>query len=151
MVAEALLVGMFALADIRVIDGDSLVVNGVETRIWGIDAPEYRQQCVYERRETQCGEMAAQVMRVLVTGRDVKCRKVDADRGRAVSVCSVEGYDLGGYMVRLGWALDYTYHTKGYYKHLENAAKAERRGIWAMKFLNPREWRVQKKLNTPRP
>ena len=29
----------------KIIDGDSLIVNGQEIRLLGIDAPEYRQEC----------------------------------------------------------------------------------------------------------
>ena len=45
---------------VRVIDGDSLTVDGVEVRLFGIDAPEYYQTCTRENGPWNCGIDAAQ-------------------------------------------------------------------------------------------
>ena len=41
----ALMAAIATRAETRVIDGDTLRVDGVDMRLWGIDAPERRQTC----------------------------------------------------------------------------------------------------------
>ena len=51
-----------ALADVtgpaRVIDGDTLEVQGERIRLHGIDAPEIRQLCRLDGKPWQCGKEA---------------------------------------------------------------------------------------------
>ena len=93
----------------RVIDGDTLEVDGERIRIHGIDAPETRQLCSTGMDRTACGKQATSVMRDLIAGQPVRCEHRDVDRfGRIVAVCfNAEGRDLGKEMVRTGWALAY--------------------------------------------
>ena len=61
----------------KIIDGDSLEVAGERIRLFGIDAPEARQQC----RDTTgqdyaCGRDAARVLTALIGGRPVSCTPV---------------------------------------------------------------------------
>ena len=42
----------------RVIDGDTLDVDGVRIRLHGVDAPESRQSCIAAERRWPCGERA---------------------------------------------------------------------------------------------
>jgi endonuclease YncB( thermonuclease family) len=123
----------------RIIDGDSLVVAGVEIRLSGIDAPEYRQLCFRRGRPWACGVDATRVLRTLIANRPVACRSHEQDRyGRTVASCSVAGTDLGAAMVAGGHAVAY-----GAYQLEERAARNAGRGIWSSRFEPPAQWRAK--------
>src|SRR4030081_376600 len=77
---------------VRVIDGDTLDMDGVRIRLWGIDAPEMRQTCQgKDGQNYECGRDSAAVMRELTRDRRVECESRDRDRyGRVVAVCRTE-------------------------------------------------------------
>jgi endonuclease YncB( thermonuclease family) len=123
----------------RIIDGDSIVVAGVEIRLYGIDAPEYRQYCFRRGRPWACGVEATRTLRALIANRPVACRAREQDRyGRTVAVCSVGGADLGAAMVAGGHAVAY-----GAYDGEERTAREARRGIWSSSFDRPAAWRAK--------
>jgi endonuclease YncB( thermonuclease family) len=123
----------------RVIDGDSIVVAGIEIRIYGIDAPEYRQTCSKSGRLWACGIAATEMMRSLVAGREIRCRPREQDRyGRTVAICYAGGLDLGAAMVKGGHAVAY-----GAYEADERDARDARRGIWSSSFEPPAAWRAR--------
>ncbi len=123
----------------QIIDGDSLVVAGVEIRLYGIDAPEYRQPCFRRGRPWRCGIDATRTLRALIAGREVACRSREEDRyGRTVATCSVAGSDLGAAMVAGGHAVAY-----GAYQGEERAARNAGRGIWSSRFEPPAAWRAK--------
>lgn len=125
-----------------IIDGDSFRLGKDEIRLNGIDAPEYRQTCRDEDgREWTCGRSAADALRRLVSGREVACTGLDADRyGRLVARCTAGGIELNAEMVRLGWAIAYTRHSNAY-RDEESEARRDRRGIWRGTFDLPEDWR----------
>ena len=100
-----------------VIDGDTLEIHGTRIRIFGIDAPESDQLCRNEESEFyRCGQKASNALFDFIARRPVECIEVDRDRyGRAVSVCTVAGIDLAGWMVGNGHALDWPKYSKGNY------------------------------------
>jgi endonuclease YncB( thermonuclease family) len=123
----------------QVIDGDSLVVAGVEIRLYGIDAPEYRQPCFRRGRPWRCGIDATRTLRAMIAGRPVACRSREEDRyGRTVATCSVDGRDLGAAMVAGGHAIAY-----GAYQREERAARNAGHGIWSARFETPAAWRAK--------
>lgn len=73
----------------RVIDGNTIVVDDVHLRIFGIDAPESRQTCVAsDGHDYFCGRVAASALAEKIAGRPVTCRPRTTDRyGRTVAVC----------------------------------------------------------------
>lgn len=131
----------------RIIDGDTLDVNGVRVRLWGIDAPEARQTCLdASGRSWACGERATEALRRIVGSETVECRRKDADRyGRMVAICacsvSMTGLSVNVIMVLDGWAVDYARYSRGFYAVDEKAARERRAGIWAGTFDLPEEWR----------
>lgn len=127
----------------RVVDGDSLDVAGERIRLYGIDAPEYRQSCNdLAGRPYACGRDASRALAALIAGRQVACTRVDHDRyGRDVAICMVDGRDLGEVMVRAGHAVDYAQHSRGRYAAAEREARAAKRGMWAGSFEDPAAWR----------
>jgi endonuclease YncB( thermonuclease family) len=87
-------------------DGDSLMVGSREVRLFGIDAPEFEQQCKRAGQSWACGSEARERLSQLATGRDVRCVSVETDQyGRFLSRCSAGGTDLNRAMVASGYAV----------------------------------------------
>ena len=134
-----------ALADVngpaRVIDGDSLEIQGERIRLHGIDAPESRQLCRLNGKPWQCGKDAANALADKIARRPVTCKDLGRDRyKRIIARCTVAGEDMGAWMVQQGWALAYRRYSLDY-TDMEADAQAARRGIWAGEFVKPWEWR----------
>src|SRR5581483_11321448 len=92
-----------------VIDGDTLEMHGVRSRLWGINAPESSQLCRGDDSlQYLCGAQAANDLDAFIAHRAVKCVPVSLDPyGRTVATCSVAGRDLSEWLVRNGLALDW--------------------------------------------
>ena len=138
------------LADVtgpaRVIDGDTLEVQGERIRLHGIDAPESRQFCRLNGKPWQCGKDAANALAEKIARRPVTCEDLGRDRyDRIIARCTVAGEDLEKWMVSQGLALAYRRYSLDYV-HEETDARAARRGIWAGEFVEPWEWRRGKRL-----
>jgi len=124
--------------DFFVRDGDSFVYGGHEIRLWGIDAPEYRQTCYQDAKSLPCGKYARQRLENLLKDEELNCERVNTDRyKRTVARCYVRGEDIAALMVRSGFAFDYTRYSRGAYSAQQKAAKSERRGLWNMNFEMP--------------
>lgn len=132
---------------VHVVDGDSLRKGDTDIRLYGIDAPEYRQSCNDKHdAEYPCGKQSANALRGLVQGHEVSCTSIETDRyGRAVSVCKIGNLEINGEMVRLGWAVAYSRHSLSYV-HLEAEARKAKRGIWAGTFEMPEAYRARQRL-----
>ena len=132
---------------VHVVDGDSLRKGETDIRLYGIDAPEYRQSCKDKHNaEYACGKQSANALRELVQGKEVSCTSIETDRyGRAVSVCKFGDMDINGEMVRLGWAVAYSRHSLSYVR-AEAEAKRAKRGIWAGSFESPEAYRARQRL-----
>lgn len=114
-----------------VIDGDTLVLlpdapagPPIRLRLRGIDAPEICQSGGVEARD-------AIAQRVL--GRRVRASgTIDDDYGRRLATVSVDGEDLGAWMVAQGHAWSARYRGRpGPYAREEREARAARRGVFA--------------------
>ncbi|WP_408869868.1 thermonuclease family protein [Elioraea rosea] len=129
-----------------VIDGDTLEIDGIVIRLHAIDAPELRQTCISSGgRRWPCGEHAAEVLYQRARQRIVHCQPMGRDRNRRVMArCSLDGIDLGGWMVREGWAIAYRRFGHDYISE-EAEAQSARRGIWAGRFDPPWDWRRGKR------
>lgn len=131
-----------AAGDVRVVDGDGLRAGDERVRLWGIDAPELRQDCTRDGERYPCGKVAAVVLEGLIGGDPVACIEVDRDRyGRTVARCEVGGVDLAGLMVTTGWAVDYERYSGGHYAGHMMAARMAGRGLWGGAFSMPWDWR----------
>jgi hypothetical protein len=83
-------------------DGDTLRLDGVRVRLWGMDAPELGAMCLRGEHTYDGGAAAREALAGLVGGRAVECAQVGHERSynRIVARCSVDGLDLSGAMVR---------------------------------------------------
>ena len=115
----------------RVVDGDTLDVDGVRVRLEGIDAPEKAQRCARRGGGTwRCGRAATRALRRLVAGRTVRCADLGRGRyGRMLGLCHVGALEVNGEMVRRGLAWAFVKYSRRY-KALEEAIRSSGRGIW---------------------
>jgi len=127
-----------------VIDGDTLEIHGARIRLWGIDAPESSQLCRGEDSlQYRCGAKAANDLDAFIAGRPVNCLPISLDRyGRTVATCSVGGADLGDWLVRNGFALDWPQYSKRKYDDAQREAEHAGRGMWAGSYVKPWLYRV---------
>jgi len=144
-IAIALLAVPALAQDIRVINGDTFVLDGEIIRLWGIDAPELDQTCTAEDgREVEFGLIAAQTLAELLTSLNV-CETMDTEQdGRTVAWCALDdGTDVAGQMVADGLAWDWLEYSGGHYRSAEVIAYRNQLGHWQFDCLPPWEWRRQ--------
>lgn len=123
-------------------DGDTIKLHGATYRIYGIDAPEMKQDCP---DGWPAGRLAATHLQSLIAGRSVTCQAKDRDRyGRTVAVCFGGGIDLGERMVQDGFAWAFTQYSQDYVGQ-ERQARADRRGVHAHGCAAAWEWRAAQK------
>ena len=59
IIVALMLTGTVALADnFKVVDGDTIVLNGEKIRFSGIDTPELKQTCMNGDKKVFCGKLA---------------------------------------------------------------------------------------------
>lgn len=132
-------------SDLFIRDGDSFAMNGKELRLWGIDAPEYRQYCLKDDQSVPCGKYARQRLENLISGKELECERITTDRyQRTIARCTIEGEDVAALMVRAGFAFDYPRYSNGAYSEQQKAAKDEHRGLWSMEFEFPWHYKRRK-------
>lgn len=115
----------------RVIDGQTLELNGQRLRLEGIDAPPPGTRCRLRGNERDCGHISATALMDLVAGVEITCRlrTSTAPDGARYARCEADGYDLSEGMVYAGWAqADLAQMDR--YAGLEAAARVARRGMW---------------------
>ncbi|WP_026234508.1 thermonuclease family protein [Calidithermus timidus] len=136
--AQSILVGRSS-----VIDGDTLEIQGVRIRLWGVDSVESSQTCLDAAgKPWPCGRRAAFALADFLGQRTVHCEQKDTDRyGRMVAVCSVGGTEVNRWLVEQGWAMAYTRYGGAVYLDSQRQAQAARRGIWQGSFEPPWEYR----------
>ena len=122
----------------RVVDGDTIAIQGQRIRLHGINAPESDQTCSEQGRAYACGQVATQAMREAIGNRPVTCQGRERDHyGRLVAVChNAWGEDLSRRMVDEGWATAYRRYSHDYVS-AESRAKRLGLGVWAGEFQDP--------------
>lgn len=144
----------------RVIDGDTIEVNGEKIRLLCIDTPEssYRGKTQYcLDNETDCGNLAKKTLKEMIGKNEVWCEYEKKDMyGRILGVCQEYSYwntypYWGTYnysMIHAGYAWFYPggKECKPYKEAFEEAVKEER-GLFDEDiggFKEPKLWRKTK-------
>ena len=143
-----------ALAEVtgppKVVDGDTVEVQGTVIRLYGIDAPEFGQTCRIGEHAYDCGRIARTALLDLTAGVTVSCKLApaspeDSDADGRIGRCSADGYDLSEGMAYTGWALASRTVSERYVA-FEERARAAGRGLWKGQFVAPWDWREGARL-----
>ena len=131
-----------ASSSLKIIDGDTIILNSEKIRFYGIDTPEIKQTCTDNYGHTySCGIRAKLELEKIIGSRKVSCIKKTKDRyKRSISICYVDRNDINSLMVKKGWALAYRKYSKKYVKD-EFFAKSNKAGMWSGDFIAPWKWR----------
>ena len=127
--------------ELRVVDGDTIHLNGEKIRFTGIDTPELKQTCIKEGFIDQCGVTAKEILIVKIGDNKVECISEGKDRyKRTLAECFVNDESLSSYLVRSGYAFAYRRYSKKFVPD-EDYAKDNKIGMWSMKFQYPWDYR----------
>ena len=120
----------------RVTDAGTLIVDGYEVALAGIDVPTFDRVCRRSLRPVRCGPTAVLILDDLVSG-FVRCAPVGR-RGSGIieAQCTVaarrmldDRIDLAAELLRQGWAFARE-DAPGSYRSLERLARTRGIGIW---------------------
>ena len=126
---------------LRVVDGDTIVLNGEKIRFSGIDTPELKQTCMKDNEKIFCGETAKILLIKKIGNKTPECISEGKDAyKRTLAECFVNGESLSSYLVRSGYAFAYRKYSKKFIKD-EEFAKENKLGMWSMKFQYPWDFR----------
>ncbi len=124
----------------HVTDGDTLWVRPagdrppVQVRMQGLDAPEICQAFGTQARDALAARVLHRTVRVSTRARD--------KYQRSVGSVSLEGQDVGAWLVQRGYAWSTRYRGRaGPYAHEEAQARQGRVGLWAAGAVEPRVFR----------
>ena len=123
--------------NLKIVDGDTIVLNGEKIRFSGIDAPELKQTCIQNDQEVECG-VSAQMLLVKKIGNNIpKCISEGKDRyKRTLAECFINGKSLSKFLVKSGYAFAYRKYSNKFIKD-EEFAKTNKKGMWRMIFQYP--------------
>ena len=131
--------------ELRVVDGDTIHLNGEKIRFTGIDTPELKQTCIKEEAIDPCGITAKEILIKKISNNKVLCISEGKDRyNRSLAECFVNDESLSSYLVRSGYAFAYRKYSKKFVPD-EDYAKLNKIGMWSMKFSYPWEYRKSNK------
>ncbi|WP_417834129.1 thermonuclease family protein [Thalassospira xiamenensis] len=139
--------------DVLVIDGDTIMIDGVVADIAGIDAPELGQQCLHNGSFWDCGMSSAMQLRkyFAMAPFTVRCWPGDQQHsGKGddfpIVECGIGERDVAAAMVSDGEAFPiegYSHRYDGLSKEADNAGI----GIQGGDMIPPSEWRSGKRLD----
>ena len=129
---------------IRVVDGDTIHLNGEKIRFSGIDTPELNQTCVKDDVIYPCGVTAKEILIQKIDNNIVKCISEGKDQyKRTLAECFVNKESLSSYLVRSGYAFAYRRYSKKFVID-EDFAKKNQVGMWSMNFDYPWDYRKKR-------
>ena len=127
--------------DLRIVDGDTIVLNGEKIRFSGIDTPELKQTCMKGDQKVSCGMFVKMLLTEKIGNATPKCinKGKDANK-RTLAECFVNSESLSKFLVRSGYAFAYKKYSTKFIKD-EEFAKANKLRMWAMTFQYPWDFR----------
>ncbi len=127
-------------------DGDTIVINGTNLRLDGVDVPEKKQSCILNGKDDfYPGSEARAWLESYVVGRNISCSYTNTGAfGRPIATCFVDGKNLNELLIRYGYAdIDPRYNLR--YSEFLEQAKLEKIGMWRGECEKPWVWRKQEK------
>jgi len=127
----------FSAKVIKISDGDTITVLGgkeqTKVRLYGIDAPEKKQEY---------GQKSKQFLASLIAGQVVEVEPKGKDRyKRTLGIIHHKGQDINAQMVLNGYAWAYVKYSR-IYVNQEKLARENKRGLWQSSDPTPPwEWR----------
>ena len=127
--------------NLKVIDGDTIVLNGEKIRFSGIDTPELKQTCIYKNQEVICGVFAKMLLIEKIGNKTPVCISEGKDiYKRTLAECFIDGESLSSFLVRSGYAFAYRKYSQKFIED-EEFARENKLGLWSMKFQYPWDFR----------
>ena len=127
--------------EIKIIDGDTIHLNGKKIRFSGIDTPELKQTCKKNDKVIYCGIKAKKSLIDKIADQKVNCIEEGRDQyKRTLAECFVNDLSLSSYLVKKGYAFAYRKYSKKFIKD-ENYARVNNLGMWSMNFEFPWDYR----------
>ena len=125
----------------RVVNGDTITLNGRIVNLFGVAAPDISQTCADGRgRGYRCGQQSIHWLSGWLSDNNIRCHILGEDKqGVLTGVCMLGQYDIGAAIVNAGWAVADTRQTKIYLVY-QNQAIQNKRGLWQGKFYMPWDW-----------
>ncbi|WP_276883163.1 thermonuclease family protein [Campylobacter cuniculorum] len=127
---------------VKVIDGDTInVLEGnkiVKIRLFGIDAPESKQEFGIESKNFLASMIGDKKIRIIYKDKD--------KYGRILALIKFEDKDINKIMVNTGHAWAYSYYSDMYLRE-QKLAQEKKLGLWKNKNpLEPYKWRKQNRF-----
>ena len=111
--------------DLRVVDGDTIHLNGEKIRFTGIDTPELKQTCINQGIIDPCGVTAKEILIDKISDNEVECVSEGKDQyKRTLAECFVNNESLSSYLVRSGYAFAYRKYSRKFISD-EDYAKSQ--------------------------
>jgi endonuclease YncB( thermonuclease family) len=131
----------------RVIDGDTINIDGRSIRLFGIDAPEADQTCILDGKRWACGTASTDELSGVIGDQPVECVGDESDTyGRLLAVCQAGRYNLNRTMVQYGWAVAFRRYSDAYVDD-EIRAKGRNQGLWKSTFDLPEAHRLAQRTS----
>ena len=135
--------------EVKILDGDTIKINGETIRFSGIDTPEttyyrkYKQICYLNNQKIYCGEISKNKLIEKIGKNKINCIREEKKDvyGRTLAECFVNDESLSSYLVKNGYAFDFKKYSKKKYDLDQAYAKENKLGLWSMNFLYPWDWR----------
>ena len=127
--------------NLKIVDGDTIVLNGEKIRFSGIDTPELKQTCMNGDQKVFCGKLAKMLLVKKIGNKTPECIREGKDvYKRTLAECFINGESLSAFLVRSGYAFAYLKYSDKFIKD-EEFAKENKLGMWSMKFEYPWDFR----------
>ena len=127
--------------NLKIVDGDTIVLNGEKIRFSGIDTPELKQTCMNGDEKIFCGKSAKMLLIKKIGNQTPECISEGKDAyKRTLAECFINGESLSVFLVRSGYAFAYRKYSDKFIKD-EEFAKENKLGMWSMTFQYPWDFR----------
>lgn len=127
--------------NLRIVDGDTIILNGEKIRFSGIDTPELKQTCMNGDQKVFCGMLAKMLLIKKIGNETPKCIREGKDaHKRTLAECFINGESLSAFLVRSGYAFAYRKYSNKFIED-EEFAKEKQLGMWSMEFEYPWDFR----------